>query len=419
MTILHKLKVEGNRALLESAPPFVAGTCDTVRLETAFDQSWEGFSVDLLAEQMGADLRWKLSMDETGAAVLPLPLTQAAIPFFLWAEGQCDGRFLRTNSVCISPEKLCTGDGDEPPAQELLAVYPGPYCLQENGVYPIKDCYLAHDLTVDVPPVGVDTSMDTVTPGALLAGVTAHDASEALIVGEIPTYGETSANMNAVDGITLPVSGTYCAEDITVRPLLQTLEVAENGAFVPEEGYAGIGQVLVDVPPVGPDTSMDTVTPGTLLAGVTAHDATEAPIVGEIPTYGETSASMNAADGITLPVAGTYCAENITVRPVLQAVKAEENGTYAPSDGFAGIGSVEVSVSPRLQEKTAVANGSVAPDEGYDGLSHVTVQVPSKGIEAICFARGSEIEPDKGIASVTAALPTLTAITSAVGYLES
>ena len=322
MTILHSLKVEGNRALLESAPPFVAGTADTVRLEAAFDRSWDGFAVELLAEQMGADVRWKLSLDETGGIVLPRPLTDTAIPFFLWAEGEKEGKFLRTNSVCISPEKLCTGDRDEPPTEDTIQVHKGPYRLTENGVYPTKDCYLTEDLTVDVPPMGADTSEDTVVPEAMLAGCTAHDKDGKLITGAIPVY-------------------------------------------------------------LGAD-----------------------PVELQSPT------------GVTLSVGSAYCSEDITVVPMLQEVSVSQNGTVAPAEGFAGIGSVTVDVRLLLQEKTAVVNGTVTPDEGYDGLSKVEVQSPAAGITASTNARGEEVVCAMGYATANVTLSAITASTSATATVE-
>ena len=249
MTILHKLRVESNRAYLESAPPFVAGTADTVRLEVSFDQSWDGFSAEVLAEQMGEDLRWRLPADHSGGRVLPDFLTNSPVPFFLWVEGEKGEKFLRTNSVCIAPEKLCTGDGAEPPAQTVLQPYNGSYRLTENGVYPFENCYLTRDLTVDVPPAGVDTTEDTVTPQAMLSGFTAHDAEKNHITGVIPTYDGDAAEVTSPEGITLPVGEHYCEKDVTVRPILQELEVTENGRITPEQGYAGIGSVNVDVRP--------------------------------------------------------------------------------------------------------------------------------------------------------------------------
>jgi hypothetical protein len=250
MTILHALKVEGNRAILESAPPFVAGTADTVRLEVTFDQSWDGFLPELLAEQMGADVRWKLSLDETGGIVLPRPLTDVAIPFFLWAEGEHEGKFLRTNSVCISPEKLCTGDRDEPPTEDIIQVHEGPYRLTENGVYSTKDRYLTDDLIVDVPPVGSDTSEDTVVPEAMLAGYTAHDKEGKSIEGAIPVYlGANHLTLISPESVLLPVGNAFCPADISVTPVLQNLQVTENSKVMAEAGYAGLGEVTVDVQP--------------------------------------------------------------------------------------------------------------------------------------------------------------------------
>ena len=131
-------------------------------------------------------------------------------------------------------------------------------------------------------------------------------------------------------GATLNTSGKYCDSDIEVIPYLQEKTVTESGEVLPDEGYAGLSKVMVNVQNSGVDTSADTVTAETMLEGVTAHDASGEPITGTIPTY----------DG-------------------------------AMQEGLESY--------PKFQEKTATENGEVLPDEGFDGLSKVTVNVPSTG----------------------------------------
>lgn len=131
-------------------------------------------------------------------------------------------------------------------------------------------------------------------------------------------------------GATLNTSGKYCDGDIEVIPYLQEKTVTESGEVLPDEGYAGLSKVMVDVQNSGVDTSKDTVTAETMLAGITAHNASGEQIEGTIPTY----------DG-------------------------------AMQDGLESY--------PKFQEKTVTKNGEVVPDEGFDGLSKVTVNVPNTG----------------------------------------
>ena len=48
-------------------------------------------------------------------------------------------------------------------------------------------------------------------------------------------------------GVVLKTLNKYCKEDITVVPKLQNLTITENGSYGPGEGYAGIGEVNVNV----------------------------------------------------------------------------------------------------------------------------------------------------------------------------
>lgn len=45
----------------------------------------------------------------------------------------------------------------------------------------------------------------------------------------------------------LLTGGKICNEDIIIDPILQDLVISENGEYVPDEGYAGFGAVVVEV----------------------------------------------------------------------------------------------------------------------------------------------------------------------------
>ena len=81
--------------------------------------------------------------------------------------------------------------------------------IEERGVTVPSDTKLdgMAILIYDIP-AGVDTSGDTVTAGSMLSGVTAHDASGALITGTIAT--KTSSNMT-VSGATVTAQAGYYA----------------------------------------------------------------------------------------------------------------------------------------------------------------------------------------------------------------
>ena len=49
-------------------------------------------------------------------------------------------------------------------------------------------------------------------------------------------------------GIKLKTGGKLCESDISVKPKLSDVLIAQNGKFLAEEGFAGFGEVTVEVP---------------------------------------------------------------------------------------------------------------------------------------------------------------------------
>ena len=55
-------------------------------------------------------------------------------------------------------------------------------------------------------------------------------------------------DLKSPTGIRLLTGGRFCTENIDLAPALQSKTVTENGTVSPDEGYAGLGQVVVAVP---------------------------------------------------------------------------------------------------------------------------------------------------------------------------
>lgn len=49
------------------------------------------------------------------------------------------------------------------------------------------------------------------------------------------------------NGATLKTAGTYCTDDISIVPVLQTKTVTANGEVVADEGFAGLQKIIVNV----------------------------------------------------------------------------------------------------------------------------------------------------------------------------
>lgn len=137
------------------------------------------------------------------------------------------------------------------------------------------------------------------------------------------------------------------------------------------------------------DPSASDISAEKMLLGTKAFDANGNVVEGTIEPYmEETDLQISSSDGITIKAKEKYFEEDVTVSPI-------------------------------LQEKTTTENGEITADEGYAGLKKVNVQIPAKGLTAISTAIGEIIEPETSHATSTIELPKITAITSAVGFLET
>lgn len=186
-------------------------------------------------------------------------------------------------------------------------------------------------------------------------------------------------NVTKSAGVVLKTQGKYCAEDITVVPVLEEKSVTPTESaqeIVPSDGNCGIskvnvGAVQTETKTITPTTSQQTFTSTNgkyfkqvICQAIQAYQGTATPTKSEQiinPTSGKYFSSFKVA-----AIPSDYIIPSGTLQITANGAKDVTN--YK---------NVNVNVAPNLEQKTVTIteNGTteVTPTTGKDGMSKVTV----------------------------------------------
>lgn len=196
-------------------------------------------------------------------------------------------------------------------------------------------------------------------------------------------------NVTKPAGVVLKTQGKYCAEDITVVPVLEEKSVTPTESaqeIVPSDGKCGlskvnVGAVQTETKSVTPTTSAQTVTP-------TSGKYLKQVIVGAIQIETKNATPSASAQTIT-PTSGKYLA-SVTVSAVPSESKTvtptKSVQSVTPSSGK-WLSSVTVNAIP---DNYIIPSGSqdITENGTYDVTSKasVSVSVPITPIEDVATA---------------------------------
>ena len=186
--------------------------------------------------------------------------------------------------------------------------------------------------------------------------------------------------MTSPQGRILNTEGKIVKTNIKIVPKLQEKTATTSGVITPDNGYAGLGKVTVELNEQEKTIELTS-------AGATVITPDSGKLLSKVtvtPKLKAQSVELTSADGIEVSTSPGYAGlSEVTVTPKLQektsTLTSASATSITPDSGYVGLS--KVTVTPRLQEKNDVETGFSAgdngvfiyPDSGYVGLSKVYV----------------------------------------------
>ena len=249
-------------------------------------------------------------------------------------------------------------------------INPNDFVSVESGS---EDVYVPLNEEIDV--YDVDKAIDEVN-GVVVAGSTEDkidyldetktDIREAIInkgvdVSETEPFRSYAEKIGDIEG------GEVHNQDKTIT---------ENGTYTYDEGYTGLGEVVVEVPSEEPVLeTLNVVENGTYMPSGNVDGYDEVIVNVPETTLGELSVTEN---GVYEPTSvDGYNRVEVDVNPPLQDKTITTNGTFTADSGYYGLDEVTVDIDTvHNQDKTITENGTYTADSGYTGLGTVVVNTP-------------------------------------------
>ena len=204
--------------------------------------------------------------------------------------------------------------------------------------------------------------------------------------------------------------GLFKQVDVNVQgggkePVLETLNVKDNGTYRPNTGVDGFDIVEVNIPKEHHNVVSKSITANGVYnsEGDDVWNEVSVNVPERQPVLDSLSVNANGTYNAPSTIDGYDTVEvNVPQRePVLESLSITDNGTYTPESGVDGYNSVEVNVPKEhhnVTSKSITANG-VYNSDGDEVWNSVDVNVPSREpvLESLSITENGTYTPSSGV----------------------